>query len=547
MRILRIYRIVFSFALLGMVSSSCSDLLDAEITGTVAKDDFYKNRNDLNGAAIGMYAPLAEMPHQFLLWGSARADMVTSGSSNVAINEFVANNVSETNPYLDYSNLYKSIVRANRQMENVHKVIRFDSDVSEYDADAFYAEALAIRTLCYYHLVRTFKSFPLILTDPTETLIQINGSEETEVKDPLQNLTVEQLQIISDNLSTSFSREEVWAQIYKDAIKAYGLMPDGYKWTINGYDTDQNYIRMNKEATAALLVEIALWQGDYGTAIGTTEIYTRFDSNVPGAKDTWVNQFTNTYSSGHTFLALGYNFSKSRATNKLQNFTSPVAADGGSYFLKPNMNKVVPLFTGVEVTDVEGVLDTFDVEGDVRAGFSYKTIATGDDVIWKFIGTSTDSTSMRAPYESSASWPLLKSSNLLYSYALAHRQVGRGIMGGHNDIALTVLNNIRNSRGRLKFDYGTLNLNSKDDHDVYLLDSISDANLDKWFEADMSREFAFEGQRWYQLMLLSKLSGENLLAPMVAAKYPIEMQPGMLAWLSDENNWYLPRPKFTNN
>src|SRR5690606_16195666 len=57
---------------------------------------------------------------------------------------------------------------------------------------------------------------------------------------------------------------------------------------------------------------------------------------------------------------------------------------------------------------------------------------------------------------------------------------------------------------------------------------------------ERAREFAFEGKRWYDLMLWSQLSGKNMLAEKVPEKYPEARQAAVRALLQDESNWYLP-------
>src|SRR5690606_41662056 len=100
-----------------------------------------------------MYARLSKDAHKFLLWGDARADMVTTGEVQATpyINEFVINNVSIQNPYADYANIYQTIARCNRQMERVYDVLKSDDKLLERSANAYYAEALLLRAICYYY------------------------------------------------------------------------------------------------------------------------------------------------------------------------------------------------------------------------------------------------------------------------------------------------------------------------------------------------------------------------------------------------------------
>src|SRR5690606_32294509 len=90
--------------LLLLILGGCSSLYDVDPYSMIKNKDFNRNRDDLNASAMGMYAPLTQEVHKFLLWGDARADMVTTGQAepDPYINEFVINNISEQNPYTNY-------------------------------------------------------------------------------------------------------------------------------------------------------------------------------------------------------------------------------------------------------------------------------------------------------------------------------------------------------------------------------------------------------------------------------------------------------------
>src|SRR5690606_36576755 len=80
--------------------SSCEGFFDVAPGNAIQEEDFFQNRADLDASAIGKYEALSSEVHKFLLWGDARADMVTAGQDDPDpyINEFVLNNVSPSNP-----------------------------------------------------------------------------------------------------------------------------------------------------------------------------------------------------------------------------------------------------------------------------------------------------------------------------------------------------------------------------------------------------------------------------------------------------------------
>ena len=58
--------------------------------------------------------------------------------------------------------------------------------------------------------------------------------------------------------------------------------------------------------------------------------------------------------------------------------------------------------------------------------------------------------------------------------------------------------------------------------------------------AERARELAFEGERFYDLMRVSKRRNDpSYLAKLVSAKFPADRREEMYNFLLDENNWYI--------
>lgn len=485
--------------------SSCEGFFDVAPGNAIQEEDFFQNRADLDASAIGMYEALSSEVHKFLLWGDARADMVTAGQDDPDpyINEFVLNNVSPSNPYTDYSGLYRTIARCNRQLEKVYDVAALDDKMLDRDAGAYYGEALLLRALCYYILVRTYDQFPLITSNYAEDIRYVNEQGDT-VSRSITALTADEIQGL---YHMPADKQEVWQFIYDDVLTVLGILPLNYQWNRNNLPAEDRYGRVSQPLASTMAAEIALWLGEYQSASAFANSPILNNQHGLGTSGTWPNQFTGSYASAHSLFLLGYKYPNSFETNRLQEFTSSVRADGGKYFLKPVPHVVDSIFS-----HEEGI-------ADIRTQFSYKTIGA-DTVIWKYIGLDNVS-SRRPPYESSASWPIYRSADAYLLKALA------SLMLEDFATAFNFVNMIREARG-LK---------------PLLPEEIDYTNKELMMNMifrERAREFAFEGKRWYDLMLWSKLSGKNMLAEKVPEKYPEEERAAMTALLQDEGNWYLP-------
>lgn len=501
--------ITTSAVLLSSFILSCSDFFEVKPDSSIQEENFNKTGQDLNASAIGMYESLAQEVHKFLLWGDARADMVTTGQlePDPYINEFVVNDVSTTNPYTNYAGIYRTIARCNRQMEKVYEVHKLDKNVADRDASAFYAEALLLRAICYYQLVRTFDKFPLITSDYAERIRYVNSNGDS-VTEPTLSLTPEQIRNI---FNMPADKQEVWTLIYNDALTALGLLPISYRW--NGgtsLSTKERYGRVSQVLAALFAGEVALWLGDYQTASSFCDLPIRNTGYSLGVAGTWINQFTSSSSSAlHPMFYLGYEYNNAYETNRLQEFTSSVRSEGGKYYLKPVAPIVDALYT-----------DNFSAtDADVRAQFSYKVV-DGDTVIWKYIGQDNVS-SRRPPYQSDASWHILRSADAYLIKALADLRLN------NYSSAFNFVNMVREARGLVKLDNLTFPYTNKE-------------VMEDMIFAERAREFAFEGRRWYDLMLRSKMNGRNMLADAVAKKYPPAERATIKARLANEANWYIP-------
>ncbi len=144
------------------------------------------------------------------------------------------------------------------------------------------------------------------------------------------------------------------------------------------------------------------------------------------------------------------------------------------------------------------------------------------DVIWKYIGLDEEGKSMRKPYESIANWYILKHADVYLIRGIAENELG------NTGAALEMLNVVRVARGLQKY--------KRDDI------ALDKANMKEQLFKEKAREDAFEGKRWYDLLLRETRLGESgIIARTVSAKYDDENQKNeVYSRLSNPANWYLP-------
>ncbi|MEG1737467.1 MAG: RagB/SusD family nutrient uptake outer membrane protein [Odoribacter sp.] len=489
--------------LLGEMTISCDSFFDMELKNSIKEDDFYKNSNDLNAAAFGIYATIAPEVHKFLLWGSARADMVTNGSeSDAFVTEFVNNTVSSQNPYTNYAFLYQAIARCNQQLESLYKV-QPSVNASRKYLDCFYGESYFMRAFCYFWLVRTYKDFPLLEEDISETVKYVSSSGDT-IRAHTLSLSNEDIRSLALQPA---SEQKVWGLIQSDLNRALQLLRSDPQWLIEGYGgwPELSKIRGSLKSAGALAAEVAVWMGKYAEAVAYASSVTGAESL--GNADAWASQFTGTITNGsaYTLFSFAYAYTYGRETNRLQEFTSNVEQDGGRYLLKPVMSVYNEIFNESE---------------DCRRISAVRI--DRKPLIWKYIGQDAKGESMRKPYESSASFHSVKTADVFLWQAIAANRFG------NYDMAFSILNNLRVARG----------LTGYTKEEIKMTTPVLEALLFK----EKAREDAYEGKRWYDLLLMeTRLGYTGIIGTTISKKYTDAAQAAEVKnRLSAPASWYLP-------
>lgn len=504
MRIMRYIKWKLPVVACCVMLTACGDFFDVDPIDGASPDDFYTNNSELNSVAYGMYAPLSPEVHKLFLWGSARADLVTEGETkDVYVSEFINNTVSTLNPYTDYGFLYKSIARCNHQLKNLPRMQPNGDKVTATRLKIFYGEAYFLRAWCYFQLVRTFGQVPLVLEEVADD-VTFEDEKGNIVKMNTITMTDEELRAV---VLQPAQEQEVWKAIMSDLAKARVLI-NGTSYALGfAPPAEEPLIRASWIGAYALSAEVALWNGLYQEASAYAEFFIK--QGKLGAVSTWPQQYTTTAAaSATTYNSFGfmYVFEQGFRTQRLQEFTSPIEADGGRYLVKPKMTVCSQLF---------------NEPLDIRSKVSYMRV-NRKDVIWKYIGLDEEGKSMRKPYESIANWYILKHADVYLIRGIAENELG------NTGAALEMLNVVRVARGLQKY--------KRDDI------ALDKANMKEQLFKEKAREDAFEGKRWYDLLLRETRLGESgIIARTVSAKYDDENQKNeVYSRLSNPANWYLP-------
>jgi hypothetical protein len=193
---------------------------------------------------------------QFLRWSEFRGDLISNDVDPVYL-QLLTNTSSISN----WTDAYRLIGRANIVIEKVPDIPAIDSRFCVEKSKAIVGEALFLRSLAYFYLVRAFKDVPLVLQAPSSDAV--------------------------DFLVPKSGSDSILNKIEADLITAEMDLPEQYGRNI------ETRGRATKGAANALLADVYLWRAKFAEAataakkvLDNTSLY----SLVPG--DKWFTIFS---------------------------------------------------------------------------------------------------------------------------------------------------------------------------------------------------------------------------------------------------------------
>lgn len=229
----------------GMVS--CADFLEIKPQNEIILEDFWGEKTDVDNIVTGCYSALqsSDVIRRMIIWGEARSDNMQSGeniNSDVDLYNILKENLTAMNKYTTWDLFYDVINRCNTVLKYAPGVAEIDPSYTEGDLKATIAEVSALRDLCYFYLIRTFRDVPYseeAFTDDD----QVMDVPATPFETVLRNLIAD-LEKIKDDAVNRYPEDKPRYQtgrITKDVI--YAMLSEMYLWN-KDYDNCIKYAEM---------------------------------------------------------------------------------------------------------------------------------------------------------------------------------------------------------------------------------------------------------------------------------------------------------------
>jgi hypothetical protein len=473
-------------------NNGCSEWLQLEPESQLTREEFWQTGDDVEAVVAGSYKELTSLVDKLFKWGELRADLFVPGL-NVGVDDrkIMDGYIYPENGLNRWDQLYRTINYANTVLKFSPVVVGRDQTFKENESKALEAEALYLRSLCYFYLVRIFRNVPLVLeaseNDAQDYYPPVSSEQEIFLQ------IIDDLKIAVEDLPTSYSKVE-YSKGRATKSSAYALMADVYLYF-------EKY-----QATIDACDEV-IGSGLFGMIDG---------------EDWFMNFFPG--NSNESIFELQFDKDLNQ-TNSLYKMYAPAFddtyPDGNDEF------RVSPFF----VKEYEKNMS--DRRGGNRTYFAYSGGGwySYDKIylLWKFVGTeglpSTATGAVATGYrignkESDAHWIVYRYPDVLLMKAEAQ------IQQGNFENAVELINLVR-ARAQVEPVSGISNKNA-----------LEDIILE-----ERAKEFCGEGKRWFDLVRIGRRNNYermDRLIKILSENKTYEEAEIIRSKYSNPDSWYLP-------
>jgi hypothetical protein len=459
--------------------TSCSGWLSLEPENDLITKEYWKSKGDVEATLVGAYSALSENVSTLLLWGELRGDLLeTTLKTPLDYQRIMTNIITNNSSMVSWSGIYKMINYANNVIVNAPKVKEIDPSFTSQEYNQMLAEAYFIRSLSYFYLVRVFRDVPFI-EEPSESDGQNYYVAKSDEMTILEHIIVD-LEGVKGNAAIEYSTVAYTkGRVTKGAINA--LLADMYLF--------RGSIKkgMNQDGTSDFQAVI--------TASKTVRALSY--SLLP--QSAWFTMFY-PGNSAESIFELQFNKDLGQSNGILARFSS-------------ELNFELAASAYIETYYTGNV-------GDIRAlGGSYYPTAQAYNEIWKYTGTNitTSSTTNRRAKD--------RNDNNFIIYRLADVYLmeaeARLLINPADTEAQQLIQTIKNRASTAPA--------------LWNLD-LSELLIER------SRELAFEGKRWFDLLRYARRSaeGKQMVIDILLSSVSASDRPFFESKYKDVNCFYFP-------
>lgn len=230
----KLFKFASLVAAVSLITTSCDDWLTVYPQTQIVEENFWEDKNDLEGVRYAAYKNMADQVEKMIIWGDLRSDLYeqpilkTSSQGNYDnFKNIIYANIDTTWAYYDWSGMYSTIAYCNKVLQHGEEVLEKDKQFTAAEWTQMKAEMVTMRALSYFYLVRAFKFVPF-------TTKIVNSDKDIEYFPQIPALDVldfliKDVESVAGQARNRFVRDaETKGMITNSAI--YALLSDMYLW-----------------------------------------------------------------------------------------------------------------------------------------------------------------------------------------------------------------------------------------------------------------------------------------------------------------------------
>lgn len=231
---------VLMLGLAAWTVSSCQDWLTVYPQTQIVEENFWEDKNDLEGVRYAAYQQMCGTLNSLALWGDLRSDSYSASSAFASANRGKRNTMElyqeiregrierdSADTYFDWSEVYRTINYCNKVLQHGEAVLERDKQFTTAEWLQIKAEMTGLRALNYFYLIRAFKDVPYstkVINNDTE--VQYFGATNQLVI--LDSLIVEVESVAGQARNRFSSQADTKGLITNPAL--YAMLSDMYLW-----------------------------------------------------------------------------------------------------------------------------------------------------------------------------------------------------------------------------------------------------------------------------------------------------------------------------